>query len=312
MKKKPPLYFGAAAMGAAASAYVALYLRQRALLINARADVARQNYLDEFAIQDRYTQILGCDTHYYIASSPPDPKGLRNPSGLCLPLVILHGGVIEAATFLDNIKCLAQDRLIIAPDMPMHGRSSFLAPHRTLEWFNAFIDSMGLDQFDLCAHSTGGGIAARYALQHPQRVRRLILCAPTGFGTTFPRIFFMPSLARFTDDIIDYVWGEPNRLTTQQRHYFDLILKEFFSSGRWWWYLSGGFLWMLDLPTTLLRQLHTPTLVVWGERDRLVPLNREAISLLPNAHLRLFTNAGHVVYMEAREEFDKAVNEWLR
>ena len=69
---------------------------------------------------------------------------------------------------------------------------------------------------------------------------------------------------------------------------------------------------MLDLPTTSLRQLHTPTLVVWGERDRLVPLNREAISLLPNAHLRLFTNAGHVVYMEAREEFDKAVNEWLR
>jgi len=302
MKKKTLLYLGATAMGAAASAYVALYLRQQALLMNARADVARQNYLDEAAVQDRYTNILDCDTHYYIAGSNHDTT----------PLVMLHGGVIEAATFLDNIKCLAQDRLVIAPDMPMHGRSSFLAPQRTLEWFNAFIDSMGLDQFDLCAHSTGGGIAARYALQHPQRVRRLVLCAPTGFGNTFPRIFFMPSLARFTDDVVDYVWGDPNRLTTQQRHYFDLILKEFFSSGRWWWYLSGGFLWMLDLPTTLLRQLHTPTLVVWGERDRLVPLNRETIQLLPNAHLRLFTNAGHVVYMEAREEFDEAVNEWLR
>ncbi|MBI5347927.1 MAG: alpha/beta fold hydrolase, partial [Chloroflexi bacterium] len=256
------------------------------------------------------TQILGCDTHYYIAGSP-DPKGLQNPSGLLPPLVMLHGAVIEAATFLDNIKYLAQDRLIIAPDLPLHGRSSFLSPHRTLEWFNAFIDSMGLDQFDLCAHSTGGGIAARYALQHPQRVRRLILCAPTGFGATFPRIFFMPSLARFTDDVVDYVWGDPNRLTTQQRHDFDLILKEFFSSGRWWWYLSGGFLWMLDLPTTSLRQLHTPTLVLWGERDRLVPLNREAVNLLPNAHLRLFTNAGHVVYMEAREEFDEAVKEFI-
>lgn len=251
MKKKTLLYFGAAAIGAAASAYVALYLRKQALLLNARADVARQNYLDEFAVQDRYTQILGCDTHYYVAGSP-------DPSGLLPPLVMLHGAVIEAATFLDNIKCLAQDRLVIAPDMPMHGRSSFLSPHRTLEWFNAFIDSMGLDQFDLCAHSTGGGIAARYALQHPQRVRRLVLCAPTGFGNTFPRIFFMPSLARFSDDIADTVWGDPNQLSAQQRHHFDLVLKEFFSSGRWWWYLSGGFLWMLDLPTTLLRRLGAP------------------------------------------------------
>ena len=124
MKKKTLLYLGAAAIGAAASAYVALYLRQQALLMNARADVARQNYLDEFAVQDRYTNILGCDTHYYIAGSP-DPQGLRNPSGLFPPLVMLHGGVIEAATFLDNINTLAQDRLVIAPDMPMHGRSSF-------------------------------------------------------------------------------------------------------------------------------------------------------------------------------------------
>ncbi|MBI5348346.1 MAG: hypothetical protein HZB77_03350, partial [Chloroflexi bacterium] len=98
MKKKTLLYFGAAAIGAAASAYVALYLRQQALLLNARADVARQNYLDEAAVQDRYTQILGCDTHYYIAGSN------RNST----PLVMLHGAVIEAATFLDNINTLAQ------------------------------------------------------------------------------------------------------------------------------------------------------------------------------------------------------------
>jgi len=300
MKKKTLLYLGAAALGAAASAYVVLYLRKQALLMNARADVARQNYLDELSAQDRYTHILGCDTHYYIAGSNHNST----------PLVMLHGGVIEAATFIENIQTLAQDRLVIAPDMPMHGRSSFLAPHRTLEWFNAWINAIGLDQFDLCAHSTGGGIAARYALQHPQRVRRLILCAPTGFGATFPRLFFMPSLARFSDDVADYVWGDPNQLSAQQRHHFDLIVKEFFSSGRWWWYLSGGFLWMLDLPTTQLRRLATPTLLIWGERDRVVPLNREAASLLPNAKLKLL-DAGHVVYMEQKEAFDEAVKEFI-
>ncbi len=300
MKKKTLLYLGAAAIGAAASAYVVLYLRKQAVLMNARADVARQNYLDEFSVQDRYTQILGCDTHYYIAGSNHDST----------PLVMLHGGVIEAATFIENIQTLAGDRPVVAPDMPMHGRSSFLAPHRTLEWFSAYIDAMGFEQFDLCAHSTGGGIAARYTLQHPQRVRRLILCAPTGFGITFPRIFFMPSLARFSDDIADTVWGDPNRLTTQQRRYFDLIVKEFFSSGRWWWYLSGGFLWMLDLPSTLLRRLSTPTLLIWGERDRLVPLNREAIQFLPNATLKLL-DAGHVMYMEQKDAFDKAVKDFI-
>lgn len=300
MKKKTLLYLGAAAIGAAASAYVVLYLRKQALLMNARADVARQNYLDEFSVQDRYTQILGCDTHYYVAGSNHDST----------PLVMLHGGVIEAATFIENIQTLAGDRLVVAPDMPMHGRSSFLAPHRTLEWFSAYIDAMGFEQFDLCAHSTGGGIAARYTLQRPQRVRRLILCAPTGFGITFPRIFFMPSLARFSDDIADTVWGDPNRLTTQQRRHFDLIVKEFFSSGRWWWYLSGGFLWMLDLPSTLLRRLSTPTLLIWGERDRLVPLNREAIQFLPNATLKSL-DAGHVAYMEQKDAFDEAVKEFL-
>jgi 4,5:9,10-diseco-3-hydroxy-5,9,17-trioxoandrosta-1(10),2-diene-4-oate hydrolase len=301
MKKKTLLYLGAAAIGAAASAYLVLYLRKQALLMNARADVARQNYLDEFSLQDRYTHILGCDTHYYIAGSNSGST----------PLVMLHGGAIEAATFLENMQALAQDRLVVAPDLPMHGRSSFLAPHRTLDWFAEFVDTMGLEQFDLCAHSMGGGIAARYALQHPQRARRLVLCAPTGFGSTFPRIFFMPSLARFSDDIADTVWGDPNQLTRMQRRYFDIIVKEFFSSGRCWWYLAGGFLWMLDLPLTLLRRLTTPTLFLWGERDRLVPLNREAIHLVPNAHLRLFTNAGHLSYMEAKDEFDEVVREWL-
>jgi len=300
MKKKTLLYLGAAALGAAASAYVVLYLRKQASLTNARADVARQNYLDEFAVQDRYTRLFDCDTHYFTAGSNHNST----------PLVMLHGGVIEAATFLDNMQALAQDRIVLAPDMPRHGRSSFLAPHRALDWFKAWIETMGLEQFDLCAHSTGGGIAARYALQHPQRVRRLILCAPTGFGITFPRIFFMPSLARFSDDIADTVWGDPNQLNAQQRRHFDLIVKEFFSSGRWWWYLSGGFLWMLDIPTTLLRRLSTPTLLIWGERDRIVPLNREAIQFLPNAKLKLL-DAGHVVYMEQKEAFDEAVKEFI-
>ena len=301
MKKKTLLYLGAAAIGAAASAYVALYLRKQAVLTNARADVARQNYLDERAIQDRYTHILGCDTHYYIAGTKQDST----------PLIILHGGVIEAATFIENMQTLAQDRLVLAPDLPAHGRSSFLMPHRTLDWFNAFIDSMGLDQFDLLAHSTGGGIAMRYAIQNPQRVRRLILCAPTGLGITFPRIFFIPSLARLSDDTLERIWGDATRLTDLQRYYFKLIVNEFFSSGRWWWYLSGGFLWMLDLPSTLLRRLDTPTLLIWGGADRIVPFNSEAVTLLPQATLKVLTGVGHVAYMEAQKEFDEAVKDFI-
>lgn len=300
MKKKTLLYLGAAALGAAASAYVALYLRKQALLMNARADVARQNYLDEYALHDRYTHILGSDTHYYTAGANHNT-----------PLVMLHGGIIEAATFSENIKTLSQDRLVLAPDMPMHGRSSFLAPHRTLEWFNEWVDMMGLEQFDLCAHSTGGGIAVRYALQHPQRVRRLILCAPTGFGIGFPKISFKPTLPRFSDDIVEHIWGVPSRLSNADRYHFNMVVKEFFSSGRWWWYLSGGAWWMTDIPSTQLRRLHTPTLVIWGDRDPLVPLNREVVALLPNAQLKILESAGHVMYIEMANEFNEVVKEFI-
>lgn len=302
MKRKTILYLGAAAVGAAASAYVALYLRKQALLLSARAEVARQNYIDSRAISDRYVRVLNCDTHYYVVG---DRTGL--------PLVFLHGGAVDAASFLDNMSFFGTERYVLAPDLPAHGRSSFLNPHLTLEWLEAWAQAMGLEQFDLMAHSTGGGIAARYVLAYPHRVRKLILCAPTGYGLRWPHLdkFWLPwdyvRRDEYGAEIARRIWGNPSRLTAEQLHYFNHITHEMFSTPRWLWYVLGGFKWMLEIsPSRLSRLRVLAAMFVWGMKDPLVPV----LESQPRADLCLL-DAGHMAYMETPDEFNKAVKEFL-
>lgn len=95
------------------------------------------------------------------------------------PLVMLHGGFGSVEMFGANVAALADGRGVIAVDLQSHGRSA--AADRPMRFetmaddIAALIDALELGRPDVLGFSLGGGVALRFGIQHPDRVRRLVL-----------------------------------------------------------------------------------------------------------------------------------------
>lgn len=311
-KSRTFLRLAALAVGAAVGAALALEARRRRRAHQIEGRAARDTYTAAYPAQRYWLNLAGCATHIYESGSRDSTRP---------PLLLIHGGAVEGASWLDTVTALATDRLVIAPDLPAHGASGYLPPAQLLTWLATVVDYFDLDQFDLCGHSLGGGLALRYAANHSHRVRRLIVCAPVSTGQFFPRLWPEPwKTGRFIpwplhDTLIEKVWGEPTLITPTQRDQFGLIFRDFFYSTRWWWYLTGGWLWLLDLPLASLESIRTPALFLWGERDQVVPFSqartRRYIQAIPNARLQFLEGLGHLPQVEESDIFNAVVREFL-
>jgi len=159
-------------------------------------------------------------------------------------------------------------------------------------WLGRWLDAAGLDRVDLLGHSLGGLLAAELVAERPERVRRLVLAAPAGvpcgrgvLGRTLPLVESLYGVRRHLPTIVaDAVRTGPVGLA------------------------NGVFyVWDRDLRAELA-SVQTPTLLVWGEHDRLVPtrVSTEWLRLLPHARL-VHLPGGHVPMWEAPREFAACV-----
>jgi pimeloyl-ACP methyl ester carboxylesterase len=95
------------------------------------------------------------------------------------PLVVLHGGIGAGEQMAPLAQGLATGRRVVLVDLQGHGRSADvdrpLRPELMAGDIAALIDHLGAGQADLLGYSLGGEVALRTAIQHPERVRRLVL-----------------------------------------------------------------------------------------------------------------------------------------
>jgi proline iminopeptidase len=103
-----------------------------------------------------------------------------------VPLVCLPGGPMRASVYLGDLGGLAAHRQLIMPDLRGTGMSAIPADpgsyrcDRLVDDVTALQHHLGLERFDLLAHSGGTNIAVRYAVRHPRRVNKLALITPSG------------------------------------------------------------------------------------------------------------------------------------
>jgi pimeloyl-ACP methyl ester carboxylesterase len=95
------------------------------------------------------------------------------------PLVLLHGGVAGSEIFAATLPALAAGRRVILVDLQGHGRTAEidrpLRPELLAGDVAALIERLGLERADVLGYSLGGVVAFRLAVEHPERVHRLIL-----------------------------------------------------------------------------------------------------------------------------------------
>jgi len=96
------------------------------------------------------------------------------------PLIMLHGVLSEGASWEGVASQLAGGRMVVFPDLPLHGRTetpSGFHPNPTglVTWLEALLDALGTEEADLCGLSLGGAVSLHFVLAKPGRVRRMVL-----------------------------------------------------------------------------------------------------------------------------------------
>jgi pimeloyl-ACP methyl ester carboxylesterase len=95
------------------------------------------------------------------------------------PLILLHGGIGAGEMFAPILPALTEGRRVITVDLQGHGGTADvdrpLRAEHMADDIAALLDHLGLEQVDLMGYSLGGIVALRTAIQHPERVRRLVL-----------------------------------------------------------------------------------------------------------------------------------------
>ncbi|MEX2534191.1 MAG: alpha/beta fold hydrolase [Trueperaceae bacterium] len=255
------------------------------------------------------------------------------------PLVLLHGTAIDSArlTYGASLPQLGKHFRVYAPDWPGYGQSQpgpSAHGFRFLEDFlHAFLDAMGLPRAHLAGFSMGGAAALGLALDHPQRVDKLVLIDSYGLGGTV-HLPLLPYLALRVRSADRYVWSVLRRnkgtlrwfLATfvlgnaclATRELVDEVHRQLMAPGA-----EGAFMdWLRGeirpgrLRTSYrarLRNLRPLTLILHGARDLIVPAYRarRAVRLIPDARLVLVPGCGHWLPREAPGVVERKVMEFL-
>jgi pimeloyl-ACP methyl ester carboxylesterase len=230
-------------------------------------------------------------------------------------LVLLHGLMGCAATYVPLMNELARDQHVIALDFPGSGHS---ARHRNIasdfasitEAVSQAIDALGLEKPIVLGHSHGGTIALRLAATHPEQIASIALLSPAHpyFSEADPLIRFYLSLPGrlFAQTMPWYPqwmqmiglrrmagpqsWDTPERLAPYRenlrtRGTMSHLLKLLRT-----WHDD-----MADLRRLLRKPLSTPTLVLWGDSDRAVPVTsaNELRAHLLNSEFHVIPGVGH-------------------
>jgi pimeloyl-ACP methyl ester carboxylesterase len=223
------------------------------------------------------------------------------------PLVFLHGaGTWHGWAFAER---WTERYRVLIPHHPGFGDSGDLEGlhdvHDLVLHYTELFDQLGLDaDVNLVGLSLGGLIAARFAIEQKHRLRRLVLVAPAGLRPRAPEVAFddvfrippeelMGRLVHRMDTLAPHLPADPGDV--------DFIVDRYREMRT-----TAIMLWDQPFDRVVPRWLgrvDTPTLVVWGEEDRLVPaeLARGWADLLPRGTVVTFPDAGHLVLDESPE-----------
>jgi pimeloyl-ACP methyl ester carboxylesterase len=304
--------------------WLALSLLLTALLAGGCTDLALSKYRDD-RLLDEYRYALG---EQYI-----EIDGLR----LCYqevgagPTVIILPGLGTSIDFWQrNLPALAEHFHVLALDLPGFGKSDKPDVAYDLRWtcgrIRAFMDARGVERASFVGGSMGGHLALLMALEHPERVERVVLMGSTGAWRP-PGVLLDAAIQLVWNDalVTDYLRGRwpaiYRSLFVQQTELTETLLRyqmarrarpgEYRAEGR----ASSRALRSIVYSScrSRLGEVTVPVLLVWGASDRIHPVADGAYmqAHLPDARLVVIEGASHEAMLDQPEAFNDAVAAFL-
>lgn len=228
-------------------------------------------------------------------------------------LLLLHGLFGELSNFKHQIEYFSKNFRVVLPMLPLLEMDIFNTTVAGLEKFvQKFVEKLDLKDVHLLGNSLGGHVALVYILKHPERVKTLILTGSSGLfengmGDTYPKrgdkeyirkktedTFYDPAIA--TDELVDEVFEiTRNRLKAMR------IIALAKSAIR-------------NNLGEELREIKKPTLLIWGQNDKVTPpfVAEEFNKLIPDSELFFIDKCGHAPMMEVPGEFNKILEPFLK
>jgi pimeloyl-ACP methyl ester carboxylesterase len=277
---------------------------------------------DEISI--RLTSLHGNDVAYRRAGRGP-------------VLLLLHGIAGSSETWVPAMRLLQRDYTVIAPDFLGHGASAKPPGDYSLGNYAAglrdFLDVLGIDRASVVGQSYGGGVALQFAYQFPERCERLALVDAGGLGRevswllrlvtlpgaeyVLPALFLAPvrdwgnSVLSFLrtrgirSDRATEMWRSFGSLTDPaNRAAFVRTMRAVIEPG-------GQAVSATD---RLYLAEEMPTLIVWGDQDKIIPVNHayQTHEAIPNSRLEIIPGVGHFPHVEEPYRFVEILVDFLR
>jgi pimeloyl-ACP methyl ester carboxylesterase len=275
------------------------------------------------AIEPRRVSLHGRSLRYLQAGSGP-------------VLLMIHGMAGTCDNWQAVIEPLAQRHTVIAPDLPGHGESAPGAGDYSLGALAAVLRdllvALGHERATLVGHSLGGGIAMQFAYQFPELAERLVLVCSGGLGpevnpvlraaalpganlfiaaTAGPGRVAGSALARGlasiglrpSADVAEVARGYASLTDPGRRSAFLSTLRSVVGTeGQR--VEAGDRLYLTD---------GVPVLIIWGRRDRIIPVahGERAHQTIAGSRLEIFDTAGHMPQLEAPGRFVAVLERFL-
>ncbi|MFN5145778.1 MAG: alpha/beta fold hydrolase [Bacteroidota bacterium] len=269
----------------------------------------------------QFMSILGMQVHYR-------DQGVQSDS---VPLILLHGMSSSLNTWDSVVFYLANHRRVISLDLPGFGLTGPSPENMyNFDYYNKFIDSftrrLQLAKFTLVGNSMGGSIAWNYALFNPAVVDKLVLIDAVGYpkrgerGSLGFKIASTPvinNILLFTTPkalvrkSLETIYFDQSRVTDAQvERFHDMAIRE---GNR----AAALLIFKGSFGTSQfkgeIKEIKTPTLVLWGEKDNLISVENayQFNQDIKGSKLEVYPNVGHVPMEEVPERVAKSILDFI-
>jgi pimeloyl-ACP methyl ester carboxylesterase len=252
------------------------------------------------------------------------------------PLMFVHGLSGSWPNWLEQLPVFADTHRVIAMDLPGFGHSPMPHERITISGYARLLDGL-LDELDIDAativgNSMGGFVSAELAIAFPERVERLVLVSPAGVSSYHdPRGKRALPVVRALERLLTGItaWGAANadaiarrpglrRLTLGNLLSRPSLLGAQLAAEMVRGAGKPGFMQALEANVNYeirdrLPEIVCPTLIVWGDRDRVV-LARDAYvyaEMIPRSRKVVYPDTGHLAMLERPDAFNALLKEFL-